>query len=97
MFYFANIGPRSGPILGRHRFVAIGVLQAPDDRSPIGMALAIGRADHEVEVWELTVRGVEQPGRWVVVDREFRPAQCDSVRPRCRGGGCAGRPPASTG
>jgi hypothetical protein len=40
----------------------------------IGLALAIGRSDEEVEVWELTVRGAELPGRWVVVDREFRPA-----------------------
>jgi hypothetical protein len=74
MTYFANIGPRSGPILGRHRFVAIGVLQAPHDRAPIGMALANGRSDAEVEVWELTVGGFDLPGRWVVVDREFRPA-----------------------
>jgi hypothetical protein len=74
MSYFATIGPRSGPILGRHRLVAIGVLQAPDDRARIGLALALGRDDEEVEVWELTVRGLELPGRWVVVDREFRPA-----------------------
>jgi hypothetical protein len=73
MSYFANIGPRSGPILGRHHLVAIGVLQAPEDDSPIGVALAVGRGDDEVEVWELTVRGVELPGRWVVVNREFRP------------------------
>jgi hypothetical protein len=75
MSYFANIGPRLGPIMGRHRLVSIGVLQAPDDRAPIGMALAIGRDDDDVEVWELTVRGVELHGRWVVVDREFRPAR----------------------
>src|SRR5262249_58736152 len=61
MTYFANIGPRSGPILGRHRLVAIGVLQAPHDRAPIGLALATGRADAEVEVWVLTVGGVELP------------------------------------
>jgi hypothetical protein len=38
------------------------------------MELANGRADAEVEVWELTVGGFDLPGRWVVVDREFRPA-----------------------
>ena len=74
MTYFANIGPRSGPILGRHRLVAIGVLQAPHDLTAVGMALANGRADDDVEVWELRVGGVDLPGRWVVVDREFRPA-----------------------
>jgi hypothetical protein len=59
MSYYANIGPRSGLILGRHRLVAIDVLQAPDDLTPIGMALAMGRDDDEVEVWKLTIRGVE--------------------------------------
>jgi hypothetical protein len=82
MSYYANIGPRSGPNLGRHRLAAIGVLQSPDDRTPIGMALAVGRDDDEVEVWELTVRGVELPGRWVVVDRQFVPAQESGRAPR---------------
>jgi hypothetical protein len=82
MPYFANIGPRSGPILGRQRLLAIGVLQAPDDRTPIGTALAIGRADDDVEVWELTVRDAVLPGRWIVVDREFRPAPESGRAPR---------------
>jgi hypothetical protein len=75
MAYFANFGPRSGPILGRHRLVAVAVLQAPDERTPIGMALALGREDDEAEVWELTVQGVELPGRWIVGDREFHPVR----------------------
>jgi hypothetical protein len=29
-----------------------------------------------VALWKLTVRDVELPGLWVVIDREFRPAQC---------------------
>jgi hypothetical protein len=74
MPYYTNIGPRSGPILGRHRLVAIGVLRAPNGLTPIGTALAIGRDDDEVELWELTVRGVAEPGRWIEVDGEFRPA-----------------------
>jgi hypothetical protein len=75
MSYFANIGPRSGPILGRYRLVAIVVLEAPDDLTPVGLAVAIGRTDDEVEVWEPTIRGVELPGLWVAVDRELRPAR----------------------
>jgi hypothetical protein len=35
-------GPKSSPILGRHTHGAIGVLQAPDDHTPIGMAPACG-------------------------------------------------------
>jgi hypothetical protein len=37
------------------------------------MAVAIGRDDEDLEVWELPVGGVDLPGRWVVVDREFHP------------------------
>jgi hypothetical protein len=73
--YFAHIGPQSGPILGRHRLVAIGVFLAPDGPRQVGMALAGGCGDDEVEVWELIVHDVELPGKWVVVDREFRPVQ----------------------
>jgi hypothetical protein len=82
MSFFAKIGPRSGPILGRHRLAAIGVLEARDDLTPVGMALALGRADDEVELWELTVRGLELPGRWIVVDREFHPAPESGRAPR---------------
>jgi hypothetical protein len=75
MAYFANIGPLSGPILERHRLVAVGVLRAPGDRTPVGLALADGRDDDDVEVRALTVQGIELPGRFIVVDREFRPAE----------------------
>ena len=80
--YFANFGPRSGPILGRHRLVAIGVFHAPDAPRPVGMALAGGRGDDEVETWELSVLGTELPGEWVVIDRQFRPAQEEGRSPR---------------
>src|SRR5262249_15364951 len=75
MSYFATTGPTPGRIRGRRRLVAGGALGAPDDRARVGVALADGRADYEVEVWALTIHGVELPGKWVVVDREFRPAQ----------------------
>jgi hypothetical protein len=75
MPYFTNDGPRSGPILCRHRIHALGVLESRENNAPIGMALPVSRDDDRVEVWKLTVHGAEVPGRWVVVDREFRPAQ----------------------
>jgi hypothetical protein len=40
--YLTNVGPTSGPIRWRHNHGAIGVLQAPDDHTPIGMALGSG-------------------------------------------------------
>jgi hypothetical protein len=72
--YYCNDGPRSGPILRRHRFHALGVLESRDNHAPIGMALPVGRDDDHIELWELTVHGAKVPGRWIVVDREFRPA-----------------------
>jgi hypothetical protein len=73
--YYCNDGPKSGPILARHRIHALGVLEAPDNHTPIGLALPVGRDDDVVEVWRLIVHGVDVPGRFTVVDREFIPAR----------------------
>jgi hypothetical protein len=74
MSYFTNIGPKAGPILWRDDYGgAIGVLGSRDDPMPIGMALAVGWGEGGVALWRLTVRGVEVPGRWIVVGREFWP------------------------
>ncbi len=72
--YFANVGPPSGPILGRHGYHAIGVLRDCHDRRPIGMALSIEQDLDGRALWELSVYEFDVPGRWIVVDREFRPA-----------------------
>jgi hypothetical protein len=74
MPYFTNIGPKSGPIPYRDGHDAIGVLQARDDHRPIGMALEVGWGEGGVSLWELTVHGDEMPGSWIVVGREFWPA-----------------------
>jgi hypothetical protein len=75
MPYFADRGPQSGPIPGRHDPEAIGVLESPDNHTPIGMALACGRGGGGIALWALTAHGVLVPGCWVVVDREFRPEE----------------------
>jgi hypothetical protein len=72
--YYCNDGPKSGPILCRHRIHALGVLESRDNNAPIGMALPVSRDDDLVERWRLVVHDAEVPGVWVVVDREFRPA-----------------------
>jgi hypothetical protein len=33
-------------------------------------------------LWRLFVRGAEVPGRWVVIDRRFRPARGSGRSPR---------------
>ena len=74
MGYYTDLGPGSGPILRRDRYGAIGVMQARDDHSPIGMALSVGWGEGGVALWKLTVHVAELPRRWVV-DSESRPAR----------------------
>jgi hypothetical protein len=76
MAYFTNAGPKSGPFLHRDTMgAAIGVLKAPDKLMPIGVALPVGWDDSGVELWRISIGNAEQPGLWIVVDREFRLAQ----------------------
>jgi hypothetical protein len=42
---------------------------------PIGIASCIGWDTAGLAVWRLTVDGDDVPGRWVIVDREFRPVE----------------------
>jgi hypothetical protein len=73
--YFANAGPEHGPLLSGTVPGAIGVLEALDKPMPIGQALRVGHDDTGCALWELVVHDVIVPGRWVVVDREFQPAE----------------------
>ena len=75
MRYFTNAGPTRGPLRYGSAPGAIGVLEALDKPMPIGMALSVGWDDQRRAVWTLSVHGADLPGRWVVVDREFRPVQ----------------------
>lgn len=75
--YFVDHGPERGPWLYKDAKLsgAVGVLPAPDDHMPIGMALGAGIDGDGVKLWALTVHGAALPGLWVVVDREFRPVR----------------------
>ena len=75
MAYFANTGPARGPYLWKDANAAIGVLKARDKLMPIGMATSTGPDGAGLALWRLTIGGVEQPGLWRVVDREFRSAE----------------------
>jgi hypothetical protein len=72
--YYSNAGPAPGPVFYRALPDSIGVLQAPDDHMPVGMALAGGWTEDGLAMWRLTLHGVTVPGRWIFVDREFVPA-----------------------
>ena len=75
MRYFTNVGPDRGPVLSGTVPGAIGVIEDLDQLMPVGMALRVGADAAGRALWALTIDGDDLPGRWVVVDREFHPAQ----------------------
>jgi hypothetical protein len=76
MPYFANIGPLTGPVKYRDTRVAgsIGVLESPTNHMPIGQADCKTWDENGLAVWQILIRGQPIKGRWVIVDREFKPA-----------------------
>jgi hypothetical protein len=72
--HFAHIRG-TGPIRYGQLPSSIGVLDAPDHLMPIGTAYEAGWTESGLAIWRLTVRGADLPGRWVIVDREFRPLE----------------------
>jgi hypothetical protein len=72
MRYNTNVGPVQGPALDRHVPPTIDVLKAPGNAQPIGTALCVGVGAQGIAIWGLIVQGDEVPGRWVLIDREFR-------------------------
>jgi hypothetical protein len=63
----------SGPVRYGQLPGSIGVLEDPDKPMPIGMANCTGWDPAGLAVWKLTVHDADVPGRWIIVDREFRP------------------------
>jgi hypothetical protein len=54
---------------------AIGIVDAPDHPMPIGMASCVGWDGAGLAVRRLTVHNADLPGRWIIIDREFRPVE----------------------
>jgi hypothetical protein len=75
MRYYANGGPFRGPLFYGVWADALGVLEALDKTMPIGLALCVGRDAAGYALWGLVIHDEDVPGRWVVIDREFKPVQ----------------------
>jgi hypothetical protein len=73
MRYFTNAGRKSGPILCGDDYDAIDVFRDPGDGTSIGTARPAGRTDGGITIWEITIRGAAESGRWIVLGREFLP------------------------
>ena len=74
MKYYANVAPRGairrGMVPG-----SIAVLEGPLNHMPIGIAHRVRWGERGFAIWRLIVDGTELPGEFVIIDREFRPAQ----------------------
>ena len=81
MAYHAHISMRGlvkrGMVPG-----SIGVLEAPGKFMPIGQAHCFRWDDSGLAVWRLNVGGMDLPGEWIIVDRQFIPAQEIGRQPR---------------
>lgn len=55
-----------------------GVLEALDRFMPIGEASCRTHDGNRLAVWTLRIGKAEIPGRWVIIDREFRAAECEN-------------------
>ncbi len=71
--YFAHIS-HDGPIRYRDVPGSIGVLETPDKPMPIGEASCRTHDQNGLAVWTLRIGKQEIPGRWIIFDRQFRPA-----------------------
>jgi hypothetical protein len=65
---------RYGKILG-----SIGVLEDPVKPIPVGMANCTGWGAAGLAIWRLTVDDADVPGRWIIIDRRFVPAEGEGV------------------
>jgi hypothetical protein len=72
IMYYTNAF-RKGPVKYRDVVGSIGVLEAPDNHMPIGIANCLTHDENGIAIWELTVTGDKLSGRWIIVDGEFRP------------------------
>jgi hypothetical protein len=75
MWYYAGAGPALGLLMFGIVRNEISVLESPDDLKSVGTALCCGLDAAGVALWRLMIRGAELHGKWIVVDREFRPAR----------------------
>jgi FimV-like protein len=69
--YFAQTGA-TGSIRPHQLSGPIGVLESRESVRPIGTATEIGPGADGLAEWTLVIRGSAAPGRFVIVDREFR-------------------------
>jgi len=76
--YFAHISQK-GPVRYGDVPGSIGVLEALDKFMPIGEASRRTHHENGLSVSSLRIGKQEMPGRWVIVDREFKLVQLQTA------------------
>ncbi len=72
--YFAHIRHK-GPVKYGQVPGSIGVLESPDKPMLIGEAHCRTWDENGLAVWIIRIGGQPIAGRWVIIDRQFKPAQ----------------------
>jgi hypothetical protein len=75
--YFSTWGPLDGPILVDDRAPVLQVVCAPDDDQRIGSAYpqpGLNGNGNWATLFKLVIHGVQLPGLWLCVGRQFFPA-----------------------
>jgi hypothetical protein len=72
--YFVHVSQK-GPVKYGQVPGSIGVLEAPDKPMPVGEAHGATWHEKGLAVWTLRIGKREIPGRWVIVDHEFKQVQ----------------------
>jgi hypothetical protein len=73
MRYCTAVGPDHGPALYQDTPGHVSILGGPGEPESIGKALCVGQDEGGIALWRLIVGGTAVPGRWILIDREFRP------------------------
>ena len=72
--FFSDVEPWSGPFLRRDvKGRVIPVIGSLVQHTPIGEARPCGWDEEGAQLWKVNAGGVELPGQYKVVNREFRP------------------------
>ena len=73
-YFFANASIQGRVRSGDYPF-AVGVLEAPENAMPRGIAFEVGRTDDGMAKWKLKIRGSDVPGRFIIEDGRFVPVE----------------------
>jgi hypothetical protein len=73
-YFFADASIQGRLRSGEYPF-AVGVLEAPKNSVPRGIAFEVGRTADGLAKWKLKVHGIDVPGRFIIDNGRFVPIE----------------------